>query len=554
MSLALYWHTARHLRPGQIVGRALHRIGQLRKPAPDLSPAPPLRRASGVWVQPARRRPSQCGPSSFVFLNEARELQSSSGWDDPSWPLLWRYNLHYFDDLNAVGGSDRIDWHRALIERWIRENPPPRGTGWDPYPTSLRIVNWVKWACGGGALSEAAIQSLAVQSRHLAQRPEYHLLGNHLFVNAKALVFAGLFFGGQEAVRWLEEGLRILQREVPEQILPDGGQFERSPMYHALALEDMLDLQNLMQRYPEAVPDAWRPEVQQWLDAIPKMRRWLAAMCHPDGEISFFNDAAFGIAPTPEEIEAYAGRLGHPALPPISDGVVFLEHSGYLRVQRGALTALLDCAAVGPDYQPGHAHADTLSFELSWNGRRLIVNSGTSCYGTGAQRQFERSTAAHSTVEVDGQSSSETWGGFRVARRARPLDLVVDDAGPRWTISAAHDGYRRLPGRVTHRRLWEIAADSLTVRDSLAGKWHSALARFYLHPDWAIEGGRADGTVAGSSIALVHGDERLQLRAIETALQVAAAHYHPEFGVSVPSRCLFAPVGPAGLTTCFLAG
>src|SRR5690606_31907456 len=109
--------------------------------------------------------------------------------------------------------------------------------GWEPYPLSLRIVNWIKWAMSGSTLSPTMEQSLAIQVRWLTGRLEYHLLGNHLFANAKALVMAGLFFKGPEADAWLAKGLSILEREVPQQLLPDGGHFERSTMYHALALE-----------------------------------------------------------------------------------------------------------------------------------------------------------------------------------------------------------------------------------------------------------------------------------------------------------------------------
>lgn len=80
-----------------------------------------------------------------------------------------------------------------LILRWVEENPPAVGNGWEPYPTSLRIVNWIKWAQAGNLLPESARQSLAIQVRWLSKRVEHHLLANHLFVNAKALAIAGMF-------------------------------------------------------------------------------------------------------------------------------------------------------------------------------------------------------------------------------------------------------------------------------------------------------------------------------------------------------------------------
>jgi len=125
---------------------------------------------------------------------------------------------------------------------------------------------------------------LAVQARWLARRLETHLLGNHLFVNAKALVFAGLFFAGDEAATWRRTGQEILLRELPEQILPDGGQFERSPMYHALALEDVLDLLDAIATF--AAGDADVEPLRGALAArVPAMLRWLAAMTHPDGTL-----------------------------------------------------------------------------------------------------------------------------------------------------------------------------------------------------------------------------------------------------------------------------
>ncbi len=111
--------------------------------------------------------------------------------------LLWTYNLHYFDDLNAADRSARRAWHDRLVERWIDENPPGAGIGWDPYPVSRRMVNWIKWSLGGNVLTPKARQSLAVQARWLNRRIESHLQGNHVFANAKALIHAGLYLRGR---------------------------------------------------------------------------------------------------------------------------------------------------------------------------------------------------------------------------------------------------------------------------------------------------------------------------------------------------------------------
>ncbi len=525
-----WFRTVRYLRPVQIYGRIWFK---LYRPSIDLSPAADVRPITDVWAVPAQRKASLLHPWVFRFLNEEHALVGHTVWDDPTLSKLWRYNLHYFDDLNAEGAAARSVWHRMLIGRWVLENPPGQGTGWEPYPTSLRIVNWIKWTLAGNLLETEWRQSLAVQVRWLAKRLEVHLLGNHLFTNAKALIYAGLFFEGQEAADWLEKGMAILAREVPEQILPDGGHFERSPMYHALAMEDMLDLINLAGTYREAVPKHWHCFVASWPETVGGIRTWLAAMCHPDGEISFFNDASIGIAPSPECLAAYASRLGLQPVAATRDGVTHLVDSGYIRVQRVNMVALLDVAPVGPDYLPGHAHADTLSFELSVFGQRVLVNSGTSCYGLGPERSRQRETAAHNTVVVDGQSSSEVWAGFRVARRARPLGLeIVREGGVK--VVCSHDGYRRLPGQPQHTRQWLFEAASLVVEDRVSGRFGHAEARFHLHPRVTLEA--LDGGVTGR-IGLGNG-RWLTWRVEMGELAIEESTYHPRFGISESSRCL----------------
>ena len=304
-SSSRYWHTLRHLKPVQFYGRLWFRLYRPR--INTSTPAPPLRPVPGSWQTPAARAPSMRGPHHFRFLNFDHSLPAQGGWNEPALDKLWLYNLHYFDDLNAQGAGQRSAWHRALIERWLLEDLPASGNGWEPYPTSLRIVNWIKWLAFGSTAPTGMMQSLATQARWLLKRLEWHLLGNHLFANAKALVFSGLMFEGAEAASWLAKGLQIIERELPEQVLPDGGNFERSTMYHALFLEDVLDLVNAAQHWPGKVPER---QVAQWRDTAARMLDWLVGMTHPDGEIALFNDAAFGIAPTFVELRSYAQRLG----------------------------------------------------------------------------------------------------------------------------------------------------------------------------------------------------------------------------------------------------
>jgi uncharacterized heparinase superfamily protein len=473
------------------------------------------------------------GPDQFRFLNRTGGLTGRDPWNAGEYDKLWLYNLHYFDDLNATGAPERAVWHRALICRWIAENPPGAGNGSEPYPTSLRIVNWIKWALAGNRLEPEWLHSLAIQTRWLARRVEWHLLGNHLLANAKALIVAGVFFHGQEAKRWLDAGLSILSGQIHEQILPDGGHFERSPMYHAIVLEDVLDLLNLGGAFPGVITD---PELDALRDAVRRMRRWLAVMCHPDGDIAFFNDATFGIAPTLADIDAYADRLELPAPAPDIGRVIHLVDSGYIRLSWGDCTVLIDAGSLGPAYLPGHAHAETLSFELSLDRERIIVNSGVSQYGSGSGRQNERGTAAHSTVQVNGENSSEVWGGFRVGRRARVHDLIIRQSDDDITISAHHDGYLWLVGRPIHWREWKLCDGVLRIHDRIVGnsRYRSAVY-FHLAPGIKVASVEdfKSGKLTTSSGANIDWGSSLPMATIPTSR-------HLQFGLSEPATTLSA--------------
>jgi uncharacterized heparinase superfamily protein len=524
MGCSRFFHSVRYLKPVQIYGRAWFRF---YKPKADSSPSPSLNTFSGDWQPPLWKVISLVGTSTFRFLNEEHQITTARDWNNPQWGKLWLYNLHYFDDLNATGAEERKDQHLKLIEKWIVENPPGQGNGWESYPTSLRIINWIKWALAGNCLSANARQSLAVQIRYLRKRLEYHLQGNHLFANAKALVFAGNFFTGQEAQNWLVKGLEILVGQIPEQVLEDGGHFELSPMYHSIVLEDLLDLVNLLRTYGRSIPFGWNLTVR-------RMLAWLANMRHPDGEITFFNDSAFNIAAKPDKLFDYAKRLGFEPLGLEHEGGEWLKSSGYVRWQGGAAVAILDIANIGPDYLPGHAHADTLSFELSLWEQRVLVNSGTSCYGDCGERHRQRGTSAHNTVEINGEDSSEVWSGFRVARRALPEALTVNEEGGRLRVACSHNGYRRLPGTPVHHREWEFDQGTLQITDTILGSCKKAVSRFYLHPDIRVM--REENACSGQ-LVLPKG-QAVSWKISGGICNIVGTTWHPEFGLSVQNQCI----------------
>ncbi|MEA3108217.1 MAG: hypothetical protein QOI88_2822 [Gammaproteobacteria bacterium] len=533
-SLANYFHTVRYLRPVQVLGRIRFKLW---RPTPDQRPAPALHAPIHPYSTAVFAAASMLGPDRFRFLNLEGSCSDAAQWMGDGRSQLWTYNLHYFEDLNAKDASSRSAWHQRLVERWVEENPPGVGVGWDPYPVSRRVVNWIKWSLGGNSLTPKVRQSLAVQVRWLMRRIESHLQGNHVFANAKALIHAGLYFEGEEADRWLLRGLTLMQAQIGEQVLSDGGHFERSTMYHAGFVEDLLDTISVMQAFGRTMDPSWHATVAH-------MMSWLEAMTHPDGDIAFFNDAAFGICQTPAALRGYAIRLNISLEEFGHAGVRLLMPSGYVSIDSPPFFLVCDVAPIGPDHLPGHAHADTLSFEMSFKGRRVFVNSGTAEYGLSAERQRQRGTAAHNTLVLDGENSSEVWAGFRVARRARARLLSATAVDSVFSVVGEHDGYRRLRGGNLHRRRWTLSARELLIEDTVEGRFGRAMCYFHLHPDIQVRRG------AGLNLQLTDsGGLLLDVRFEGAAIvDVVDSTWHPEFGVALASRCIVAQLDGPRLT------
>lgn len=406
----------------------------------------------------------------FEFLNEPRDLGVPLNWDVPGTSRLWRYHLHYVEwGWSFASHPDRA-WARTafanLWHSWERAAPFGRGDEWHPYVASLRA-----WAlCGtyralvSGSEYQADVgTALARHARFLRWHLERDVGGNHLVKNLKALVGLGLFLGDE---RILSNAVTQLQRQLPVQVLADGGHYERSPSYHCQVLGDLLDVAGLLAA-------AGRPTVPGLDAAIVRMQEWLGVMLMPDGDVPILNDC--------ELVGRSRLSLLRPG-PAVSRRLTVLSASGYVIVRPDERMHLVaDVGDPCPSNLPAHAHADSLSFVLAVDGERVVVDGGTSTYEPGSRRAHERSTAAHNTVAVDEMDSTEVWGTFRAARIARARLERADDDGQTVSVVASHDGYRRLRGGPVHRRTWSVAAERVKIVDEIVGGGeHRIAARVHL--------------------------------------------------------------------------
>ena len=430
--------------------------------------------AAGLGVDPAPQsgpHPAPAEAGAFTAVGATRRFPSTGFWDDPSDGQLFLFHLHGFSDLASYAAGERTDegdgFWSAVIASWLQECGTPQRPAWHPFPTSGRVIAWSAALSGGGwsrELSAPMEDSLRRQLRLLRRSIEWDVGGNHVIRNACALVIGGLCLDDGIA---RDRGLAALARELPRQLLADGGHLERSPSYHRAVLADLEDVSRALER-SGMVPR---------LDLAPRlerMRAWLAGLSGPDGALPLLNDAWEGPAIAADDRE-----------------FVDLADSGYVVLRHGSDQAVLDIGRLAPPHLPPHAHADALSFELWADGQRLVADPGSFTY-TGPDRNAFRGTAAHATVEVDGKDQCRLWGDFRASGLPEVRRLRLDRSKAATVIAAEHDGYRSLPGPVLHRRTfcW-LPGSGLVVADRLLGRErHRAVSRLPLGPGTSDEAGR----------------------------------------------------------------
>lgn len=483
--------------------RALNpRLGSILYPLPQPGPVPvagerqravlerlvELRRASpsaGAWD---RRN------GTLSLLNQSPvSLRAPVDWDArPVDDPLWAFRLHGWAwAWPALRDRDSRDPFLSLCHDWIDRVPVGQGLGWQPYPTSRRLVVWsAAWHLLGGDETMAA--AIAQQAAYLADHLERDLDNNHLVANAKALAWVGLLFSDLErAKRWRELGLSLLWETLDAQVRADGGHVENATSYHLAVWLDGLETAVLCRASGEPVPDA------AW-GTLERMGDFALALRRPDGRLPLLGDsiedeplpasALFGLAAEAFDRPDFAWAAGDAGAPEPEFRSRALHDTGYvvLRSVWGPEDTFLvfDAGELGPSHCPGHGHADTLSIELWGRGEPLILDPGTYQYPAGRWRDGFRGTAAHTTAMVDGLDQSTFAGPFRVADLAHGQLLSADLDGSELVAVGQHDGYTRLDDPVVHRRrLCLRDRDHLTITDTFSGtEWHRIDLRFHLAP------------------------------------------------------------------------
>jgi uncharacterized heparinase superfamily protein len=418
-------------------------------------------------------------------LEVAGTARPFTSWDIAQGPLPWRAAAHGFAwlrDLRTLGTDAARVRARDLAEDWLARgaNDPLANA---PEVAAARISAWLgHWeffaATAQDQFSRQLMQRLAGDGRMLAAALPAEAAHRGALVVLKGVIAAAV---AVEDEAWMLRALKFLPGEMERQFHPDGGHVERSPAIQLLALQDLIEIRNLLNGCGIASPP-------QLSTALERAGQALRLFRHGDGGLALFNATREEPATMIDVVLTQGQARGRAPM--------LLEETGFHRLAAGRTLVIADCGAPPPPRPPeggtGLArgadrlhHAGTLSFEMSVGRDRLIVNCGAAPAGEATWRDAMRATAAHSTLTLADTNSSELRDEG-LGRRPERVEIERQEAnGAQW-LDASHDGYRRTHGVVHRRRLYLAGnGDELIGEDVLEpppGPGTTCVLRFHLHP------------------------------------------------------------------------
>lgn len=447
---------------------------------------------------------------------------------------LWRMNLSYMGYLVPFverHGAAAVPVIGSLIASMTAQNPwSSRGVFrdvWHPYSASHRVINLI--AClslleSAGVRVDPAVKAaveaeIRLGAAFVLDNLERDLQFNHLFKNFVCLAVVKSALATPS--RFAEGPLDEVARSIAQQFLSDGGHAERAPMYHLLSLLDLRVLRDSGVLRGESAT-----AVARTATAAEKV---VNVFVHADGDVALFNDSWLGEAP--RAIDLTDAIEPQPASP------VKIERPavGYARLAQGGDGLVLDYGPCGPDANPGHAHADFLSFELSVDGVRTIVDPGVPTYSEGAARDVSRSAASHNGPCLVGAEPIEFWSSFRVGRRGYAYRLpLADDA---LAVAGWQDGYAP-QGLKVARAVRLYPGRGLLVADVWQGT-----AGLPERSNFTFTSAWKPGDEAGHIVATDGSGRRLDVSVLKgTAEGADVASYCRGFGETFPgTRFSYAP-------------
>ncbi|MCP1230629.1 heparinase II/III family protein [Acetobacter indonesiensis] len=410
-----------------------------------------------------------------LFEGELRNLQHRQ-WDNPAWPdsyRRWLQSFGWLRDLRELGADSARIKARSLVATWITMPAAERPVS-DPSITGARLAAWLSYyeffaAAADDNFRQSLMAALIMEARSIMALMPDEAEGWHALTALKGLLAVAVAV--PDHPEFLSRYLKLIDDEIEEQILPDGGHKTRCPEDQFQTVRELAEMLSILQAGRLPLPTTL-------MEAADRAAPVLRAMRHGDGGLMLFNGSMERNAQLIEHVlnRASRSRILSASLP----------ETGYSRLASGRALLIADTGTSAPTGYDKTAHAGMLSFEFSSGRQRLIVNCGASTQRGWAQAL--RQAAAHSVLEFAEISPISIDRTGAVTKRPKVTQAHATQDGAHW-LYMTHDGYKAQGGGLYARQLY-LGKDGQTLRGEetlQGGNRADYQVRFHLHPDVTVE-------------------------------------------------------------------
>jgi hypothetical protein len=439
--------------------------------------------------------------------------------------VLWELNrLGHFLTLARAYDATKDERYAAeffgQLRSWADQNPYGRGPNWScAMEVALRAMNLLAAIetfrhspqLNSNFLS-FFLQLLQQHGNYIWRNLEFSYIAtsNHYLSDVVGLLWLGLMFPElRDAGEWRGFGLDQMLREMDKQVLADGADFEASTGSHRFVTELFLYSFMLCRANDVAI------ETRYWT-RLHQMLFYIRAYLRPDGFAPLIGDTDGGqVLPFVRRraddhaylLEIGAAVFDDPSLKNQCATSQAFPQAGTYIMRDGDLYLCFNASDAGLHGRGSHGHNDALSIEVSAGGRAFIVDPGTYVYSADLQKRHEfRSTAYHSTVQIDGreQNTTDLNTPFVIGNEAKPRVLEWKTSDDSDKVVAEHYGYP-----VVHRRtvVFNKRERAWVIDDEFIGEGeHVYEVRFHFAPGLDVKVRERAVEVLGLTVSALSTD------------------------------------------------
>ncbi len=384
-------------------------------------------------------------------------------------------NFYWFFSLDLKSSKQTI---RSVITRWINNNLKYNYKSWEFDTTAKRIIAWL--SCHDLTYEERDEEykkkfnkMIKKQANHLINEINKSELIDDKLIGCASIILTGLCY--QNEKNYLSFGLSLLKKI--SKLTLDNYSFPKSRNIKQLIffLKYFILIREWFKESQISIPEHIN-------ETIHYLGQGYAFFWNNSGLDFLFNGNNIS---NNIEFDSYLKKLGYKFKNENQ------EFGGYIILKNKKISLIMDAGSTPNLKHTKNYQSGALSFEILSNGKKLISNCGYYKKKNNKLNQLSRSSAAHSTLVIDDNSSckfTKVNGSFVIKKGLKIIKKNSTFEKNYWKISASHDGYLKKYNTI-HERKIEFYPEQMTLigTDKIIKKKtnhnYKFDIRFHIEPD-----------------------------------------------------------------------